>query len=393
MTESTRVMIVSAKVGSGHMRAAEALEESFRTDFDGVDVRNVEVLEYTSAPFRKSYTATYNMLASSLPSVWELIYETMEEKAVDSRVKKLTTLIDRVNFGPLRKAVREYDPHIVVATHYLPAEILGPLRRKGKLDATLAVVLTDYDIHTMWLQKGVDRYFVATDAMAYALTVKGTGEATVSATGIPVMEAFSRDYGEKDGMRKALGLRTGVATVLLAAGGFGFTNVRETAERLLSAAEDVQFLAVAGNNKALLKALEDASGLYPGKIIPFGFVSNMHELMAASDFAVTKSGGLTSSECLAMGLPMVIWNPVPGQEERNADYLLENGAALRANSEAHLVFKVKRLLDDGGLLARMGAAAKAIARPKAARSIASALLDMRAAGRQARAETPNGART
>ena len=139
---------------------------------------------------------------------------------------------------------------------------------------------------------------------------------------------------------------------------------------LLAGSADAQFLTVAGRNERLRKAIEKAAAANGGRIVPFGFVDNMHELMAASDFAVTKSGGLTSSECLAMNLPMVIWNPIPGQEERNADYLLENGAALRANSLAHLVFRVKRLLEDRRRLSRMRAAAKRIARPDAAFRIA-----------------------
>jgi processive 1,2-diacylglycerol beta-glucosyltransferase len=165
--------------------------------------------------------------------------------------------------------------------------------------------------------------------------------------------------------------------------------VDKTVSLLADALDDVQLLAIAGRNEKLHEALRSAAAGCPhgrrvpgvgdpcgrgGKIVPFGFVTNMHELMAACDFAVTKSGGLTSSECLAMGLPMVILSPIPGQEERNSDYLLENGAALRANSAAHLVFKVGKLLKDGALLARMASAARAIARPRAAYDIAAEVM-------------------
>ncbi len=366
---AARVLIISAKVGAGHMRAAEALEAAFKRRYPAAQVRNMEALQYTNAAFRKSFTSGYSKLASDLPSVWEIIYETMERKAVDSKTKRFAMLIDRLNTRPLLKAVREFEPSAIICTHYLPAEILGHRVAKGRLDARLFVVLTDFDIHTMWIQKGVERYFVGSEEMAFALETKGIGDAAVSVTGIPIHPVFSEGQGNPKALRSKLGLAPDRRTVLVAAGGFGLSNVEE-AVSLLASSADAQFVAVAGRNEKLHKALEKAAAGGDGNVIPFGFVENMHELMAASDFAVTKSGGLTSSECLALALPMVIWNPIPGQEERNADYLLERGAALRANSLAHLVFKVKRLLGDPARLARMRSAAKAAARPDAAFSIA-----------------------
>jgi processive 1,2-diacylglycerol beta-glucosyltransferase len=176
-------------------------------------------------------------------------------------------------------------------------------------------------------------------------------------------------------MRRKLGLRAEPPTVLVSAGGFGFMRVDQTVAMLADAVDDVQLVALAGRNVKIEKALRAAAALRPGKIVPLGFAGNMHELMAASDFVVSKSGGLTCSECLAMGLPMVIFNPVPGQEERNADYLLENGVALRANSAAHLVYKVRRLLTDAPLLARMKSATHQIARPRAAYDIVETVLN------------------
>jgi processive 1,2-diacylglycerol beta-glucosyltransferase len=370
MTPKKRVLIISVKAGAGHIRAAAAVEEAFKESFPSIDVKNVDALEYTNAAFRKSYTRGYDALAVDLPSLWGFIYENLEKKPADAPVKNLSRMVNRLNAGRFLKLVEEFAPDAIVSTHYLPAEILAPRRRKGKLSARLFVVLTDYDIHTMWLQDGTDRYFVATDEMAYALRAKGVGGAGVSVTGIPVMPVFSRRYPDKPSMRAKLGLRADARTVLVSAGGFGMVPVDETVAMLADAAPEAQVLAVAGRNEKLRKALEAVAAGRPGRVVPFGFVTNMHELMAASDLAVTKSGGLTSSECLAMGLPMVIWNPIRGQEERNADHLLEQGVALRANSAAHLVFKVRKLLSDARMLERMRRAALAAARPRAAFDIA-----------------------
>ena len=373
-SQGKKVLILSIKAGAGHLRAAAAVEQVFQQTHPEVEARNVEALEYTNPAFQASFTSAYNKLASDLPSVWGILYQQMERKTSASKSKKFAALVDRLNAAPIVRMVRRYAPDAVISTHYLPAEILGPLRRKGKLPAPLFVTLTDYDIHTMWIQEGVDRYFVATDEMAHALERTGIGNAKVSVTGIPIMPVFSQPHPAPQAMRRKLGLRPEPPTVLLSAGGFGLTRVDETVAMLADAVDDVQLVALAGRNAKLETKLRAVAASRPGKIVPMGFADNMHELMAASDFVVSKSGGLTVSECLAMGLPMVIFNPIPGQEERNADYLLENGVALRANSAAHLVYKVRRLLTDAALLARMKSATRQIARPRAAYEIVETVL-------------------
>lgn len=379
MTDTTaqRVLIVSVKAGAGHLRAAAALEETLQTSCPGVETKNIEALEFTSKAFRSSFTGMYERLARDLPSVWGYIYETMERKSVDSRVKKLVALSDQFNSRKLWSAVEDFDPDAVVCTHYFPAETIGAKRAKGKLDARVYVTLTDYDIHTMWIQDGVDRYFVATDAMEHALRSKGIGDADVGVTGIPIMPVFAKDFPPRTEMRRRLGLETETPTVLMSAGGFGLSGIDTLVGELADAAESVQILGIAGRNKKLETQLRTAAESRPRRIVPYGFVDNMHELMAASDIVVGKPGGLTSSEALALGCPMVVFNPIPGQEERNADYLLEEGVALRAHSPAELVYKVSRLLADTERLERMRNATARIARPCAARDIVDTVVHLR----------------
>ena len=370
MCKVRKVLILSAKVGAGHVRAAQAVEEALAEEHPEVEVRHIEVLEHMNAVFRRGMMSSYKRLVTRLPSVWGMIYGRLERRSVRSKTKRLAALFDRLNAGKLVREVEAFAPDRILCTHFMPAEILGARRRKGKLDCPVYVQLTDYDIHIMWIQDGVDGYFVATDEMAHALRAKGVGDATVAVTGIPIVPAFARRYPAKTVTRRRLGLRPGVPTVLVAAGGFGLAGIDATVAGLADAADDVQLLAIAGRNEKLEQALRDVSRARPGKIVPFGFVTNMHEMMAASDLTVTKCGGLTSSECMAMGLPMVIVNPIPGQEERNSDYLLENGVAVRANSPAHLAYKVQKLLADPARLARMRAAARRIAKPRAAYDVA-----------------------
>lgn len=371
-----RILVLSVKAGAGHLRAAQAVTHAIRERFPNVEVVSADALEYTNAAFRKGYTEGYETLVRNLPSVWERIYESLETKPADSNAKKLATLWSRLNTKHLLMFVENFKPDAIACTHFLPAEVLGAQRAKGKLRAPVYTILTDYDIHSMWIQEGVTGYFVASSEMAHALREKGIGTAFVEVSGIPILPEFAREYPPRETMRQTLGLNPAQRTVLVAAGGFGMMSADDAVKLLAGHLPEAQFLAVAGRNAELEKRLKKLARAYKGRVKPFGFVDNMHELMAASDLAVSKSGGLTTSECLAMGLPMLVFNPIPGQEERNAIYLLEHGAGLWARTPAQMLFKVKALLDDPKRLADMQEAARRIARPRAAFDIAERLMGL-----------------
>ncbi len=373
-----RILVLSVKAGAGHLRAAQAVTRAIRDRYPGVEVVNADTLEYTNAAFRKGYTEGYEALIRNLPSVWERIYETLESKPADSNAKKIAALWDRLNAKDLLTFVRGFKPEVIACTHFLPAEVLGTQRRKGKLTAPVYTILTDYDIHSMWIQDGVDGYFVASPEMAHALREKGVGDAAIEVTGIPILPEFAQKYPSRDEMRRRLGLNPDMRTVLVAAGGFGMMSADTVVKLLAERLPEGQFMAVAGKNEDLKKRLEKLAKGCEGRLKPFGFVDNMHELMAASDVVVSKSGGLTTSECLAMGLPLVVFNPIPGQEERNAIYLLECGAGLWARTAAQMVFKVVTLFNDPVRLAEMQQAARRIARPDAAFTIADRLMGISA---------------
>lgn len=369
-----RILVLSVKAGAGHLRAAQAVTEALHEQYPRVEVINADALEYTNAAFRKGYTGGYEVLVRNLPSVWERIYESLEAKPADSNTKKLAALWDRLNAKDLLAFVEGFNPDRIACTHFLPAEALGAQRQKGKLRAPVYTTLTDYDIHSMWIQDGVDGYFVASDEMACALREKGIGSASVDVTGIPILPDFARDYPSRPTMRHRLGFDPERLTVLVSAGGFGMMQADEVVRMLAERLPEAQFLAVAGRNADLEKRLGTLAESCEGRLHAFGFVENMNELMAASDLAVSKSGGLTTSECLALGLPMVVFKPIPGQEERNAVYLLEHGAGLWAHTAAQLVYKVASVFNDPERLTQMQQAARHLARPRAAYVIAARLM-------------------
>jgi processive 1,2-diacylglycerol beta-glucosyltransferase len=236
------------------------------------------------------------------------------------------------------------------------------------------VVITDFDVHMLWVYRHLSGYCVASEEVAWRLRGRDVGDARVEVTGIPVMPSFGKvlDRGE---CAREIGLDPAKTTLLLMSGGGGVIPIHNLARRILDMRADVQVIALAGKSRRLLDLLVGVAREHPGRIIPVPFTETIERLMATSDLAITKSGGLTSSECLALGLPMLIVSPIPGQEERNADVLLEHGAALKAYDEAGLEFKLRTLLDDPERLTAMRTQARRLGLPGAAASILRIVLE------------------
>ncbi|MFI5119214.1 MAG: glycosyltransferase, partial [Thermoanaerobaculia bacterium] len=260
---------------------------------------------------------------------------------------------------------------VVLATHFLAAQVLPPKERR-KIPFRLGLVVTDFDVHAFWVQPDADVTLVATEELRAILCGRGVDGKRIAVTGIPIMPAFAARHDRRR-LRAAFGIAEEAPAVVVMGGGSGVGSMREAVEAALGAGR-AHVLAVAGRNTALERKLREAEVPKGAALSVFGFVTNMHDLMAAADLAVTKSGGLTTAECLASALPMVIRDPIPGQEERNADFVLEAGAGVKAHGPDSLRFKLESLLSNPARLARMKEAARAAGRPRAAGEILSLVL-------------------
>jgi processive 1,2-diacylglycerol beta-glucosyltransferase len=264
------------------------------------------------------------------------------------------------------KYVKQFKPDVVFCTHYLPVEILGKAREKWEGAHPLAVcVVTDFEAHALWMGEAVDFYCVAAEETKARLVARGATEENVIATGIPIAAKFSNPV-DAGAVRKRYGLRDDLTTLLVLGGGFGMGPVAEILEELNKVSHPFQTLVVAGRNEELRRELAVLDHKHPTHVL--GFVTNMHELMAVADLIISKPGGLTSSESLAMGKPLFILNPIPGQEAANSDFLLERGAAAKVNRVEDLPYRVEQLLGSKKL-GEMAKAAKKLGRPHAAETI------------------------
>lgn len=371
-----KVLILSASAGAGHMRAADAVERAFKLTNAASEVKHVDTLHYTNKLFRHLYSKAYIDLVNKSPELLGWFYDHLDKPWKNER-RRLA--LDKLNTRPFVKMLQEYQPDITVCTHFLPAEIISWLKAKKRVGFRQAIVVTDFDVHAMWLCHHYEQYFVAMDETREHLLRLGIPAAKVTTSGIPIDPVFAEPK-DKLAMRARHGLKPDVTTILVSAGGFGVGPIEHMLESLAGMQHPAQIVALCGRNSELKSKLELAAARLPRShhvnIKPIGFTTEMDEYMSAADILLGKPGGLTTSEALAKGLVFVIVNPIPGQEERNSDHLLENGVAIRCNNLPVLAYKLDRLLEDPARFASMQAGARRMARPDAARDIVRKLLEL-----------------
>jgi processive 1,2-diacylglycerol beta-glucosyltransferase len=376
-----KMLVLSASSGAGHIRAAQAIERAVREMNAAEEIRHVDTLEYTNKIFRTLYSKAYIDMVNRAPELLGWLYDQFDKPWKNER-RRLA--FDKLNTRPFVKMLRDYQPEITICTHFLPSEIISWLTAKEKLATRQAVVVTDLDVHAMWLCHHYEHYFVALDETRAHLEKTGIEPGKISVSGIPIDPIFSR-HKDKLEMRDKYGLYRDRTTILISAGGFGVGPINNMMKSLLDMKHPAQIVAICGRNEELKAQLEEISaGVTKDNSVSFhivGYTTNMDEYMAASDILLGKPGGLTTSEALASGLVMVIVNPIPGQEERNSDHLLEEGAALRCNNLPVLAYKIDRLLDDPARLAAMRERALKFARPRAAFDIVEKLLRLKSENR------------
>lgn len=376
-----RVLVLSASVGAGHLRAAQAVELALRELDPAAQVRNVDVLELTNPMFRRLYGKAYLDLVNRAPHALGYFYDLMDRPpAPGTRSDRLRYLAERMNLGRFLRFLSAEPWDVIVNTHFLPAEMIAGLRKSGKLATPQFSVTTDFETHRLWVNQPCELYFTATAEGSANLQQWGIPAGTTRVTGIPIHPVFSRPKQRGECLARQ-GLAGDRPLVLQLAGGFGVGPVEQLFQSLLSIEIPVELVVVAGRNVELRQRLEQLPIPDRHRAHVLGFTDQMDELLAVADIVVSKPGGLTTSETMARGAAMAIVNPIPGQESRNADFLLENGAAIKINNLGTLIFKLTQLLSDPARLATLKARALQLGRPQAAFEVARTALGF-AAGRK-----------
>ena len=376
--DAPRIAILHATAGSGHKSAAQALAGAMATRCPGAVVREVDTLVFASRLYRTTYAASYNAMAARAPRLWGALYRSWAMAPVNKGTAPVRLTLDRLNLRRLVRVAEREAPDAIVCTHFLPIEALSPRRGQGRLSVPLFCVITDFAAHPFWAFPHVDRYFVASEEVADELAGHGVARARIEVTGIPVDPRFANLIG-RDVARAHFGIEPDRPVVLLMGGGSGVGPMADLAERLAGLAARPIVLVACGTNQTLRRKIEalPAAGTAerPGPVRAFGFSREVDALMEACDVLVGKAGGLTCSEALIKGTPLVVFKPTPGQEVRNADYLERHHVARHADTVEDVEATVREWLTNPGALSRRREAARAIAHPRAAENIANRVLE------------------
>jgi processive 1,2-diacylglycerol beta-glucosyltransferase len=366
-----RILIATITAGGGHLAAAAALEEAWKASCPEDVIERIDLLKFFSPLHKKIHSDGYLALVERAPEIWGMVFAKTDNPKVARTMNKIKRLFPSSSRQKFERHVKNFKPDAVLCTHYLPLELLGHRKpdKSGHKPMTVSVI-TDFEAHALWMDACVDLYCVAAGETKARLVARGAKAENIVATGIPIAAKFSAKVDVK-AVRKSLGLRDDLRVMLVLSGGFGMGPVGEILEELDKVPDEFQTVVVTGRNEEMRRDLAAQDRKHPTHIL--GFASNMHELMAIADLVITKPGGLTSSEALAMGRPLFILNPIPGQEAANSDFLLERGAAGKVNRVEDLPYRIEQLLGSKKL-AQMAAAAKALGRPQAARDVCQQVL-------------------
>jgi processive 1,2-diacylglycerol beta-glucosyltransferase len=325
-------------------------------------VRTVDVLELTNDLYRTLYDDAYFRLINAAP--W-LVGWGYDQNDVPFRGPETVPLWDRLNTTEAVKAIESYRPDVVLSTHFLPARLISLLLTRGQLRATASVITTDFDFQGLWLSTPFNRFYVARDETRAHMIEIGLPADRVTVSGIPVRPVLGEPL-ERDAVLERYGLRPELPTLLISAGAAGGEYTEAVVAQILRIRNPYQAVVVCGRNEKLKAEITSLVGAQADRYRVLGYTTDMPDLMRVATLFVGKPGGLSSSECMGAGLPMVLVNPIPGQEVRNSDFLLEEGAAVRCNYQTTVGYKIDNLRKDPERLRRMAASARGIGRRDAA---------------------------
>ena len=361
-----KALVLSVTAGQGHNSTAKAICAYFGSI--GCDAEMLDTLAYLNHALGETVSKGYLLMASNAKLVYKGGYRLAEKRNKSSSEISPTRTTGKLMSKKLAKYINNYDPDVIICTHVLPAIILDVMKKKGELRAKTIGVLTDFMFHPYWEEAlNLDYMVIPNEQLTAQAFKKGFVQSQVLPMGIPIHPKFSENKYTKEQARAELGLDINKRTVLLMSGGVGYGNIDRTVETLDRVPYDFQLITVCGSNSAVKARIDEMNT--QKRILNLGFVNYIDKLMDASDCIISKPGGLTTSEALAKRLPMVIVDPIPGQEDRNTEFLTNNGVAMAVSSTSTLDDVLYQLLSNPRKVEVMREAIELISKPNSTRDI------------------------
>lgn len=358
-----KILNLTVSAGSGHGKAAEAVKDYFSENYKDIDIdmKIVNTLKYINPLVDKLVIGSYLNALKKTPSIYGKLFAYAEN---DDAVSNVTQVINDFLSKKINNLIRTFDPDIIVCTHFFPLEMVSILKRKRKINMPVIAIITDYAPHSIWFYSHIDAYVIPHEDFVQDLIEKGISKDTIYPYGIPISEKFLEVMDQRE-CRHSLGLDTEKLTLLLMGGGLGMGNIRTIFEQLAFSNLPLQLIACTGSNLKLKNQLIDISSRCNKQTLIYDFTDNVSTLMSACDILVSKPGGLTVTESINKHKPIIITSAIPGHEERNADYLLNNGIAARVKDTDSIVSLIKQLTISSTRLNHMRESAMEKSKPDA----------------------------
>jgi len=357
---------------SGHHSATLAIEKAIRLLDNHTEILNINIFHYTNPLSEKIVNRLYMGAIKKFPWIWDYLYDNTKAKKIIDYFK---ILVHKVNLPKLKILFEEFNPKVIICSQAYPCGMVADYKKFYNTDFKLIAVLTDYIPHSYWIYETIDYYIVPSKEIAQQIIYKGVPAEKIKVLGIPIDPCFSQ-FLKKEEIIKKLGLNHQLPKILIMGGGQGLGPIESIVESLQKIDIELEILVVTGINKKLYHRLERKIKSFKHKVILFGFVNNIAELMTVSDLIITKPGGITTAEALSKELPMIIIKPIPGQEMSNTEYLMNKGAAIMVENLRIIEKLVKELLLNKEKMDKMRKAIKEINKPTSSIDIAKLALEL-----------------
>lgn len=319
-----KIMIMTASVGCGHDRVAETIEKQLLDKYKNIEIRIVDFIDIFPPAMGQFIKNAYLKMVDKAPYWYNLLYQFTARSSQKNKASSIFTYKYKKKICAL---IRVFGPHMILFTNPFPLVLVSHLKRKNRINTYTASIITDYTAHSVWLDPTINSYFVGSNILKREMIDGGINALKIHVTGIPIDKKFDVQVNREEKMTE-LGLDMNLPTVLIMGGGLGLGSIEEVLETTDKINKPLQLIAVAGKNEILRRELENRTYNQNHNVKILGFCDNVHELMECSHLLISKAGGLTMTEAVVKKLPVLVFDPIPGQEVKNAQYFSYIGAAM-----------------------------------------------------------------
>ena len=366
------ILVVTASMGSGHNKAANAVAEAIKRKYPVNKINVIDFMSTETAYFNSLVKDIYLKMLDHTPSVYEFFYKFTSDSTKGSTIQSVFAHAMKKD---MRELIKKYEADMVICTHPFPCAAASYLKQTGEINIPLITVMTDFCVHQFWLYKNIDIYFTANDLLKKEMVNQGLLEERIFVTGIPVGYNFRVDYNRDDLLAK-FKLEKDKPVALIMGGGLGLGGVKNALCQLERLKKDIQIRVITGANVALWSEMNEYAQHSKHKIFVWGYSHNIQEFMSVATFLISKPGALTISEALTRELPMILHDPIPGPEVDNAKFVSDNGAAIWVKHQDTLDAVVREVLSDATILPKLRNNAKVLKKPYASDNIADVIANM-----------------